>query len=772
MTAITLTSSHPPHASAALTVPTTQNTAPVVEHRCLYTHDLRRKQKRWQDGFLKFHTFNNRVMVYDVPRNYIGDSHWRESDLVQDGDEIELDRGILVQVGEVIGRAEQDLSELIVKRKKAPDVQANGEHTPKTAVTNGTNTVLTQPPQMLKPKPLNVVLGTPKGYIGRAILPTKSPYDQRLEDQNLPRSRDRPLKRKRIEESPFNMSVVHSKSKESNTITSQPPSNNVRQADVGKFNASCENQVRYSSSKSRPSTRNLKSANFDVLDTPKAHLLTRGQDEASKIWKSRGKKTLSVSNEAVCVASSEDEILSTYREALRSKHSPREGVRTNQTSTKEPISSTKAGSIDVRSPQAQRANSKPSVNEEMLFSGKRKASLRLQIAPRKPRKKLMYRDIPPCGQSRTNEEYSTPVLTGDDGVLLRQSSGDAGSLSAFHQAEQDRIEARLEKVHTRQLNKENALGFRTQDDSALVRETTERKAQERTCGSLSDHQDGLFALLSEKQMYPVISTPKPAPYDTNLSLSKMDEMLPSRIQQTSKQSRSPPSPQSQYSDCERRECSTVTAAVNLHTDILDAGCHASSKTQIPSSPKVQPKNFQHPCAPTQSKWTARELSIVANTNENHQECILTDDLATAMIESSQPLLLEDSKSAPPSDEISPASQPLADPSLESELPAQLSKPPLLQDPPTLPEKTKSLPNFKPPTRRSPLKKVVSDISSVHPLPPAAFASAPLMGPAQTAAKKVGTEPVADAWSKEAWDLLGCGKDGVMCSFGEFVGQAG
>jgi len=50
-----------------LTARPTQNTAPVLEFQCLFTFDLRRKQKRWQDGFLRFHTFNKRIMVYDSP---------------------------------------------------------------------------------------------------------------------------------------------------------------------------------------------------------------------------------------------------------------------------------------------------------------------------------------------------------------------------------------------------------------------------------------------------------------------------------------------------------------------------------------------------------------------------------------------------------------------------------------------------------------------------------------------------------------------------------
>ncbi len=62
-------------ASTAQSPPST--TAAVVEYLCLFTHDLKRKQKRWQDGRLKYHTFNKRVMVYDERGNNVGDAHWR-----------------------------------------------------------------------------------------------------------------------------------------------------------------------------------------------------------------------------------------------------------------------------------------------------------------------------------------------------------------------------------------------------------------------------------------------------------------------------------------------------------------------------------------------------------------------------------------------------------------------------------------------------------------------------------------------------------------------
>ncbi|KAI4197784.1 MAG: hypothetical protein LQ350_005689 [Teloschistes chrysophthalmus] len=191
------TTSHAP-SSSVLVVPTTQNTAPVLSFNCLYTRDLRRKAKRWQDGFLRFHTFNKRVMVYDIVRNFIGDTHWRESQAIQDGEELELEKGVLIQVGEEVERTETDLTELLEKRKAKPVPSGEGSSaqngpgiTPITSRNQPSDTIhravdrsiLAQASQ-LRPKSLNALLGKHRGPVGRASLPTKSPADQRREKEN------------------------------------------------------------------------------------------------------------------------------------------------------------------------------------------------------------------------------------------------------------------------------------------------------------------------------------------------------------------------------------------------------------------------------------------------------------------------------------------------------------------------------------------------------------------------------------------------------------
>lgn len=193
-------------------IPPSQNTAPVLEFNCLYTHDIRRKQKRWQDGFLRFHTFNKRVMVYDVPRNFIGDMHWKEGEDLQEGDEVTLEKdAVLVQVAESVGRTETDLTELKQSAKKSKRTEGGQRSSPPpknmatpsrnmgpptarpgTASVAGGNT-------QLKHRSLNALLGTPKGRIGKATLPTKSPFETRQAEENENWESGRPPKRSKGE---------------------------------------------------------------------------------------------------------------------------------------------------------------------------------------------------------------------------------------------------------------------------------------------------------------------------------------------------------------------------------------------------------------------------------------------------------------------------------------------------------------------------------------------------------------------------------------------
>ncbi|KAH0846666.1 hypothetical protein AYO21_08067 [Fonsecaea monophora] len=167
-----LTSTHGGSASARLTVAPTQNTAPVHEFRCLYTRDLRKKAKKWHDGSLRFHTFNRRVMVYDDAKNYIGDLHYRQEEEFTEGVEIQLDRGVMVEVGERLGETQTDLAPILERARPEKPTPL-----PRQTTASATRPLSTGPSQ--RPKSLLEVLGPSQGRPGRARLPAHSPYEQR-----------------------------------------------------------------------------------------------------------------------------------------------------------------------------------------------------------------------------------------------------------------------------------------------------------------------------------------------------------------------------------------------------------------------------------------------------------------------------------------------------------------------------------------------------------------------------------------------------------------
>ncbi|KAJ5907039.1 uncharacterized protein N7473_003955 [Penicillium subrubescens] len=173
-------------------------TASVIKFRCLYTHDLRRKSKRWQDGYLRYHAFNKRVMVYDETGNYIGDHHWRSNDEVQDGDEMELDKGALIQVGERMGTTQTDLSNLFEKRKSSQSSPQANDHTSQTVSQTPRASVPIRSSGSSQPfRSLNELLGIKKTPVGHLV----SPYEERHPPKpasNIPKSSERPTKRQKV----------------------------------------------------------------------------------------------------------------------------------------------------------------------------------------------------------------------------------------------------------------------------------------------------------------------------------------------------------------------------------------------------------------------------------------------------------------------------------------------------------------------------------------------------------------------------------------------
>lgn len=136
-------------------------------------------------------------MVYDVPRNFIGDTHYQDAGSagLEEGDELTLERtGILIQIGERLETQQTDISGILAKRAPKP---IEG-----TTVGIGAANTASGSPSYLQPRSANIVPRTPvrwAGWTGRAQVPQRSPYEEQrpravAEDQL---EKGRPEKRQR-----------------------------------------------------------------------------------------------------------------------------------------------------------------------------------------------------------------------------------------------------------------------------------------------------------------------------------------------------------------------------------------------------------------------------------------------------------------------------------------------------------------------------------------------------------------------------------------------
>lgn len=203
-----------PPAHVSSSVPLTQNTALILEFRCLFTPDLKKKQKKWQDGRLKFHTFNKRIMVYDDRTNYVGDTHYHTTTL-EEGEELELERGVLVEVGELLAKQDQDLGEILQsvqgaaksarQASIAPERGAGRGATP--GPTAGRYTTPAPAPRQMSiissgsVRPLCALLDTPSGHHGRALMPITSPFEDR-ENRLASETPEPASKRRKVDNAP------------------------------------------------------------------------------------------------------------------------------------------------------------------------------------------------------------------------------------------------------------------------------------------------------------------------------------------------------------------------------------------------------------------------------------------------------------------------------------------------------------------------------------------------------------------------------------------
>ena len=434
-------------APSNLTVPSTQNTAPVLSYNCLYTCDLRRKAKRWQDGFLKYHTFNKRIMVYDVPRNFIGDTHWREPQPIQDGDELELEKGVLIQVAEEVKveRTETDLTELLEKRKPKPT--SDGPRLPlptavPTVTTPQWNHVAHASPKTSvsaqisqpRPKSLNALLGRPKGPVGRATLPAKSPAEERRGKENHHWDSARSPKRRKIQY-PLAMSptspLATSELGNAVSMTITGPTTSIPQS--------------IAKTPGRQVSKVTRQAPPESLQHHWAALQPRENDRSNK-QQNRGDhhqpNRHSPINVEIIGESCSDHTPAKQSRPKAKKQEQRSGkIRSRGLKdASDPVEkSQRFSDRALQGHRSVREDSSPSFGN---CEDEPRPENRLRIALSKPRRKLMYRDLLP---QKAPPQYSN--RSGPSSCLSSTSLDKKGetSLTAFHQAQQDRLDVRRSK---------------------------------------------------------------------------------------------------------------------------------------------------------------------------------------------------------------------------------------------------------------------------------------------------------------------------------------
>lgn len=737
-----------------LTVPSTQNTAPVLEFICLYTHDIRRKQKRWQDGLLRYHTFNKRVMVYEVSRNYIGDTHRRDDDAVQDGDEFELDRGVLVQVGEAVGSMEQDLTELLEKKRKPQDAGSPKRAAPtprKDPTSTGTSiaterSTLAQPSQ-LRPKSLNALLGAPKGRIGRAAPPTRSPYEQRIENEEV---ENRPAKRQRVEaQSEQPMRPVQTSSARlfipptppietfgtsQNTNTMADRQHHKQRQSIGKKGKTLDSARQAEAETTRSGVQQPKGA---VTSRPRVETLVEDAAAALGIKKAiRSAERHKAAEEAkVTKVTIEGPPKRRDKDIVRD----REKVGRPTVATERPRSvQSVIEPIEIASDSEAASASEP-----------QRERMKLQVAARKPRKKLMYRDLLPQERpvvSRSSNNNSHNGRRSSQGSApVRYESQPKDGLTEYHQQEQDRLADRLNKVNGRQSNEGPPDLFLTQDEDdhpplankRRKKRSPEPRSQRPLIESVKDQPAQL-----RKHVEPTFPKAPSTVHNTALTLSKMDEILIPRSRTSP-----PATPKRIFTNTPPPAHSPLSIpktppAISSH---LTSGT-SPSITLVPSSPGFQTQAPKTPSKiPNDNASILKAITPKAVTPKGPTLKTFTPKAPTPETIPPQSPIHEAliSKAATPP---RPVAQPLPKP------PSPIHRP------------------FKPPRKRSLLKKSVSDTTNMG--PPAPLATTRSKS-ALKAREPVSIEPRKDVgdnaslWGKEAWDLFGCGRDRVECSYEEF-----
>ncbi|KPI36922.1 uncharacterized protein AB675_6055 [Cyphellophora attinorum] len=379
--------------------PGTQATAPVLEFRCTYTREGYKKQPKFHDGFISYHTFNKVIVLYDDTRRVVTNHHYRDDDEVEEGVRLTFDRSVIVDVAEPAGKTQTDLNQVLLQRNSPDRRAATAPRLPRVAAaTQG------------RPRSLRDVLGASQGPIGRARLPSQTPFEQRqIETDSHPDQP--PAKRlKIVDEKENTPAPVQNKARSVRAPQRSPP-RQIRtswapgstQAVVGRVE-----EVHKLSSDDDDSDR----------DQPARTIMARQSPSCHKQRNAVQRKAVAedLVNELVDDAIGDGTHLKQSRPAVPKSKKPAVSRATHQPAARIIAKSTEIVQKPVEQPVPdKRLPAEPAQPSKVTPRMPTPGTSQLQLSREKPRRKLMYRALLPADSASegpsTRTKPGSPVAT-------------------------------------------------------------------------------------------------------------------------------------------------------------------------------------------------------------------------------------------------------------------------------------------------------------------------------------------------------------------------
>ncbi|KAI5296822.1 hypothetical protein KEM55_005534 [Ascosphaera atra] len=363
-------------------------------------------------------------MVYDTSGYLVGDTHWRHDMALQDGDELELEKGIMVQVGELVERSKTDLGRLFDKRSPGTQdsVAKNAASQQSVLSRSGSTSRATG-----KVKSLSEVLGRTRNTQTNTRIPTPS-YSARAKSSAITQQPNLGIERETT-------------ARKGNEVASRELAD--ESSNIAGHGASSQIH-RGSGAQERSASRSLGSSSHQQTSGPRRKV---AQGQALQNDFAHGRATKDISSQSTTAAEISERFAATtaLRDTVNEKAKERMGSttaglnkvsasrtrqilsETSNTPSKAPFSTTDSTAKEIDS-------------ENQLHPPEKRPMGSLLMPSDKPRKKLMFMDI----MSTTARNSPKPGRDGSSQPDLSRGFQAASQLSLV-ETTRDRSAKKLRK---------------------------------------------------------------------------------------------------------------------------------------------------------------------------------------------------------------------------------------------------------------------------------------------------------------------------------------